>query len=62
LAIVLSVFRRFTGTDYPYGIYKLFFKENNNVQKGEITIKHQTCSTHASKIKDNITKPNNNIY
>jgi len=30
LAIVLSVLLRFTDSDYPFGIFKLFLYENND--------------------------------
>jgi hypothetical protein len=33
LAIVLSVFLRFTASDYPFGIFKLFFNNFINIIK-----------------------------
>jgi len=42
LAIVLSVFLRFTDSDYPFGIFKLFSLKISNTCFGTVVYKAQT--------------------
>jgi len=45
LAIVLSVFLRFTDSDYPFGVFKLFFLKPFELKVSELSVLKMWAST-----------------